>query len=529
MEDDTTSKSIKKKKISKLVPSGEELESINEEASFSSIVSEDPSVLSVGAAKPLTPGPSLLGDSVDDLENKLDDEINGLPTPSQRGRRTLKIGIVENDEQAEGKNRNSEARKVHLWGVKNAIDKEACKASKTTNDQTVEETSTAEMSDEDDSSTDSNEEVTRKNERDCDDRDSSEVNNEKSNDEAPWYLDNKWGRNKSNSEETHNSVYESKQAREDIKKRLWEKRIACSSQGNEKDGNNKVEEEKPIRPKQYRPSDSHFGGCSIRDHRPPNLPGNDGVVMNLTDSVLRGLEEDRGKGAEKMYDYDDDHTTATDELLRSEEQGLTWRLDPKESLSDWTIKVVNKETNEVESYHVHKNILAVGPYKSEYFSQLFTNNDSDSKHKASSSSNSFRSNFKGAASKADTMSNVTVATIPGVATKAIPIFLDFVYSREHALKISTRSATSLRYISKYFGVRMLHKRVMKFIRSDIILPNIEVYYKDCESLHDEKVSTMVALQCSKQIMKIFPSNPLLKIFKPAFFCQDFDNRRAEGE
>lgn len=48
---------------------------------------------------------------------------------------------------------------------------------------------------------------------------------------------------------------------------------------------------------------------------------------------------------------------------------LSWRLDPEESLSDWTILVKTKRSNDdkVDTYHVHKSVLGVGPRRSNYF------------------------------------------------------------------------------------------------------------------------------------------------------------------
>ena len=39
---------------------------------------------------------------------------------------------------------------------------------------------------------------------------------------------------------------------------------------------------------------------------------------------------------------------------------LDWRMDPEESYSDWKIEISVDGTFH-ESYHVHRNILAVGP------------------------------------------------------------------------------------------------------------------------------------------------------------------------
>eukprot|EP00535_Pseudo-nitzschia_heimii_P009742 CAMPEP_0197192720 /NCGR_PEP_ID=MMETSP1423-20130617/25589_1 /TAXON_ID=476441 /ORGANISM="Pseudo-nitzschia heimii, Strain UNC1101" /LENGTH=1160 /DNA_ID=CAMNT_0042645669 /DNA_START=57 /DNA_END=3539 /DNA_ORIENTATION=+ len=61
--------------------------------------------------------------------------------------------------------------------------------------------------------------------------------------------------------------------------------------------------------------------------------------------------------------------------------GLSWRQNPSESFSDWTIEVIEDEIGEPNRgkptvYHVHRRVLAVGPRKSEYFAKIFKSNSS---------------------------------------------------------------------------------------------------------------------------------------------------------
>ena len=61
---------------------------------------------------------------------------------------------------------------------------------------------------------------------------------------------------------------------------------------------------------------------------------------------------------------------------------LSWRQNPSESFSDWTIEVIEEDkanpgaTSERAVYHVHRRVLAVGPKKSEYFAKIFKSNSS---------------------------------------------------------------------------------------------------------------------------------------------------------
>ena len=66
--------------------------------------------------------------------------------------------------------------------------------------------------------------------------------------------------------------------------------------------------------------------------------------------------------------------------------GLSWRQNPSESFSDWTIEAIEEEIGEPNHgkstlYHVHRRVLAVGPKKSEYFAKIFKSNGSANRTK----------------------------------------------------------------------------------------------------------------------------------------------------
>ena len=63
-------------------------------------------------------------------------------------------------------------------------------------------------------------------------------------------------------------------------------------------------------------------------------------------------------------DGDDDVSKVEKEVT------LSWRGDPLQTFSDWTIIVATSEFDS-KTYHVHKSILSVGPRSSRYFSKLF--------------------------------------------------------------------------------------------------------------------------------------------------------------
>ena len=54
------------------------------------------------------------------------------------------------------------------------------------------------------------------------------------------------------------------------------------------------------------------------------------------------------------------------------QEGLSWRMSPEESPSDWTLIVTTGEGTGVSNeYILHRNVLTVGPCKSDYFMAFF--------------------------------------------------------------------------------------------------------------------------------------------------------------
>jgi hypothetical protein len=203
---------------------------------------------------------------------------------------------------------------------------------------------------------------------------------------------------------------------------------------------------------------------------------------------------------EGEFDFEDDFPDDFEEPEK--EEILTWRLDPSVSLSDWTLVVRVRESGSASShapptsYHVHKNILAVGPRKSDYFVNVFRTS-------AASSSTS----------------NVTEVVLGEVAARVVPQLLDFMYSVEGDLDINSARACGLRHLAQFFGVRALHKRVTDFIQKDLTMSSVVTYYVDVVSLRDEKLLVNIAKFCSKNIMKIDTAFPLVEVMDPYFFSK----------
>ena len=206
-------------------------------------------------------------------------------------------------------------------------------------------------------------------------------------------------------------------------------------------------------------------------------------------------------GDEENLDYDSDQgppVSPGTKLVAS------WRLDPDESLSDWTIEIqvhgVNRDT-----YHVHKHCLAVGPRKSEYFAKLFAQGGRFSEAK-------------------DRTSRIELET---QAADAFPELLDYMYFPDRALVINTNNATALYSMAKYFDMRCLRWEASNFWKLDIRTHvACGVYYEHARLLNENKILEAAVDSCSSQIMSISKTSRLVHVPDPNFWLRIFKNNET---
>ena len=136
-------------------------------------------------------------------------------------------------------------------------------------------------------------------------------------------------------------------------------------------------------------------------------------------------------------------------LSEASKELLLWRLDKEESFSDWTIEVsIEEEKNEIRkaTYHVHRNVLGLGPKKSGYFETLLKSGQ------FSESSNS-----------------VSVVELPAYVAQEFDVFLDYMYAQPFECKciINRGNRCALQYMAKYFLVHKLTEDIHDFIKQDM--------------------------------------------------------------
>lgn len=191
---------------------------------------------------------------------------------------------------------------------------------------------------------------------------------------------------------------------------------------------------------------------------------------------------------------------------------LSWRLDPDDSLSDWTLRVTSSENptmgqrymhqnkdsftslsrsplkSALKTYFVHKIVLGVGPRKSEFFTRLFKKNLEDSRDDASSCSVS---------------KNVTKIDLLPSAAARFPAMLDYVYAAPGApLDINTNDAVAMRHLASSFGIKDLFNETTDFINADLNPETAPLYLMEARKFKNDKVANSAIQTIAKKFQTV---------------------------
>jgi hypothetical protein len=146
---------------------------------------------------------------------------------------------------------------------------------------------------------------------------------------------------------------------------------------------------------------------------------------------------------------------------------------------------------------LHKGILAAGPRKSEYFATL----------------------FKGDGRFAESSSNTSQVVLTELEAKAFPHFLDYIYSGDADLVISTETATALHNLGGYFEARRLRWESKAFWQRDMNAKNCGTYYEHAKILNDEKVLVAATEKATAEIKHISRKSRLLHVTDESFWLK----------
>jgi BTB/POZ domain len=215
---------------------------------------------------------------------------------------------------------------------------------------------------------------------------------------------------------------------------------------------------------------------------------------------------------------------------------ITWRGDPSETGSDWTLVVVSDEL-ETTTFHVHKSVLIYGPRKSKYLARLIRDK---SKNRKEDSPNQNRNKEK-------ETSTCVKLELKQCELKNFAIVLDFMYTAgcgdnsrsfdtaltatstdsydtlqsftttdsdctigDFAAFISTTNAVSLRFLARHFEIDALMLAVNRFIQKDLNFCTGPNYLAKAHEYKDERLIFSAQRLCVENIDQI-DSRALLRL------------------
>mmetsp|Transcript_23110 Transcript_23110/g.39268 ORF Transcript_23110/g.39268 Transcript_23110/m.39268 type:complete len:423 (-) Transcript_23110:83-1351(-) len=189
---------------------------------------------------------------------------------------------------------------------------------------------------------------------------------------------------------------------------------------------------------------------------------------------------------------------------------LTWRSDPAESMSDWTIELYPKEEelkeqSPVQTFPVHKCVLATS--SSEYFRRLFYNTSMIAE------------------------TNVSRINLQESSRQAFPVLLDFIYSGEvldgDSSGVTSSNAVALRHLARFFGIASLFAVVNEFIHSDMNPATAPKYYLREGSLYGDL--QLVKAACAACAMNFDAmEEAAVQDLPPSFFHQIVTHSDFQG-
>ena len=180
--------------------------------------------------------------------------------------------------------------------------------------------------------------------------------------------------------------------------------------------------------------------------------------------------------------YSDGAPEHTAGSASEEDEKLSWRSDPLESHSDWTVVVkVERDAKQAVSeanskYTVHKNTLGFGPRKSEYFATIFQTNLKE-----------------GAAQESELV-------LPRSAADVFPVVLDFMYRSGDEIEkrpLSAFQTTAIMHLADRLRIKALFKAISSVIQAHLQPQTALVYAREAAKYRLDKLVDAAVSVCAE--------------------------------
>ena len=172
----------------------------------------------------------------------------------------------------------------------------------------------------------------------------------------------------------------------------------------------------------------------------------------------------------------------------------SWRLPPYSSGSDWKLIIKIETDPSTIEYNVHKHMLTGGFKKSQFFVSLLQLASEE---------------------KLDDVEGATT-TIHRDAVRLVPDMLDYIYSAQNILHITTENAVGLLHLAQFFTIRAMATKVLSFIYEDMSVKNMRTYQTSAFAFDDLQIMAVCSSRCAEQIKDISSDSFLLRDMDASF-------------
>jgi hypothetical protein len=196
------------------------------------------------------------------------------------------------------------------------------------------------------------------------------------------------------------------------------------------------------------------------------------ILRRLNKSVVGKDDRKRPKDHEPSPDipliFDEEFYSSSHVRRVLATRSLIWTTDRQDNFSDWILLIIRTgvswETSNVDTYHIHKSVVGVGPRPSLFLLDQFAAQDSVY------------------------VRNTSSVEMFSQAADLVPTMLDYIYGmRGEPLHITTTTATGLRYLADKFGVESMFQEVNEFIQRDLNESTVDTYNNDAVLFKDKKL------------------------------------------
>ncbi len=203
---------------------------------------------------------------------------------------------------------------------------------------------------------------------------------------------------------------------------------------------------------------------------------------------------------------------------------VSWKSDPKESFSDWTLHVVYRDSNQkrrIDVYHVHRNVVGFGHRKSNFLHrdimraevQEFVDFDASNQTELE-----LRELINSGNKAKKEKKEITRLKLPTESqARSVPMVLDFMYyTNETKQRMSADRSCNVFKVAEGLEVQALQKAIGEFYMKNLSLKNLGEFLTAATEVKADKLLTI----CKAKIGQMITVKPELSSMVPPKFMAD---------